>query len=348
VTAPFRLGIIGCGWIAGRHAAAATALDDVAFVACADVRRETADAWAGEHSCERAYADYSTMVGEHDLDGVVIATWPNLHREQVLACIDARVRHILCEKSLALSGPEALEIWTAARAAGAMVTEAFMYRHHPAIAQLDELIEADAIGSLDHVSAAFDLFDPEEVAPDDAGRDWRQNADRAGGVPWDLASYCVDACNRYAGARPVRASSLAGKSRRYGTVNRLHGLLEYENGVIGQVQATRRASARYDISLAGTDGRLLLPVAWLRDGPAEIFLTKSRGWGEFDMQRYPVEAADSFALQLEAFVAAARGEREPAPSLAESVVTAFTLDALLASGVEREIVDVELPDEAAA
>jgi predicted dehydrogenase len=348
VTAPFRLGIVGCGWIAGRHAAAAAALDGVAFVACADVRPETADAWAAEHGCERAYADYSTMVSEHDLEAVVIATWPNLHREHVLACIDGGVRHILCEKSLALSGPEALEIWTAARATGALVVEAFMYRHHPAIAQLEQLVEAGAIGSLDHVSAAFDLFDPEEVAPDDAGRDWRQNADRAGGVPWDLASYCVDACNHYARSQPMRAFSLAGKSRRYGTVDRLHGLLEYENGVIGEVQSTRRASARYDLSLAGADGRLLLPVAWLRDGSAEVVLTKSRGWAEFDTKRYPVEAADSFALQLEAFVAAARGEREPTPRLAESVVTAFTLDALLASGAERETVDIELPAEVAA
>jgi Oxidoreductase family, NAD-binding Rossmann fold len=46
------------------------------------------------------------MVPEHQLDAVIVATQPNLHREQVLACIEAGVRHVLCEKSLALTGAE--------------------------------------------------------------------------------------------------------------------------------------------------------------------------------------------------------------------------------------------------
>jgi predicted dehydrogenase len=44
--------------------------------------------------------------GEHELDAVIAATQPNLHREQVLACIEAGVRHVLCKKSLAPDGFE--------------------------------------------------------------------------------------------------------------------------------------------------------------------------------------------------------------------------------------------------
>jgi predicted dehydrogenase len=343
---PFRLGIVGCGWIAGRHAQAAAPLEDVAFVACADVRRGAAEAWAAENRCERAYGDYRTMLREHELDAVVLATWPNLHREQILACLEGGVRHVLCEKSLALTGPEALEIRRAADEAGAHVTEAFMYRHHPASARLDELV--GTIGALDSVSAVFDIFDPEDAASDDAARDWRQDADKAGGVPWDLACYCVDACNRFARARPLRALAVVDRSEKYGTVDRLHGLIEYDNGVVGHVESSKRADASYELTLAGAGGRLSLPVAWIRDGSAEIVLTRSTAWAELETTRYSIEAADSFALQLEAFVAAARGEREPSPSLAESVVTAFTLDALLASGAERESVEIRLPAEVAA
>jgi D-xylose 1-dehydrogenase (NADP+, D-xylono-1,5-lactone-forming) len=345
-TGPFRLGIVGCGWIAGRHAQAARALDDVALVACADVDREVAEAWATENRCERSYDDYTRMLREEELDGVVLATWPNLHREQVLACIAAGIRNILCEKSLALTGPEALEIQLAAGESGALVVEAYMYRHHPALARFEEL--TGTIGALDSVSATFDIFDPENASPDDPARDWRQDADRAGGVPWDLACYCVDACNRFANARPARVLAVADRSARYGTIDRLHGLIEYENGLIGHLESSRRSDARYDLSVAGAGGRLALPVAWIRDGAAEVVLTRSTGWAELETTRYAVEAADSFTRQLEAFVAAARGEREPSPALAESVVTAFTLDALLASGAEREAVEVRLPTEVGA
>jgi predicted dehydrogenase len=343
VSAPLRLGIIGCGWIAGRHALAAAQLDDVDFVACADARPEAAEAWARKQGCERSYTDYRAMLREHELDAVVVATWPNLHRAHVLACIDAGVRHVLCEKSLALTGSEALEIWAAAREAGALVMEGYMYRHHPAIAQVDELLEAGTIGPVEAVAASFDMLDPETADPNDPDRDWRQNAGRAGGVPWDLACYCVDACNRFAGGPPLRVTAFVGRSDRYGTIDRLYGLIEYENGVVGSVQSSRRVASRYDLRLAGPSGHLSLPVAWIRDGAAEVLVTTSPGWAEFETRRYSVEAADSFVRQLQAFAAAARGERDPAPRLEESVVTAFTLDALLASGADGEIIDVALP-----
>jgi predicted dehydrogenase len=53
---------------------------------------------------------------------------------------------------------------------------------------------------------------------------------------------------------------------------------------------------------------------------------------------------DAYRLELEAFAAAARGGAEPAPTLAESVVTAFTLDALLESGRDGRAVAVDVPE----
>ncbi|MGH3028674.1 MAG: Gfo/Idh/MocA family protein, partial [Gaiellaceae bacterium] len=97
----FRLGIVGCGSVSERHARGAAASSEVAIVACADRRLDVAEDWAERHGCERAYGDYAEMVAEHELDGVLLATWPNLHREQVLGCLDAGVRAILCEKALA-------------------------------------------------------------------------------------------------------------------------------------------------------------------------------------------------------------------------------------------------------
>ena len=95
------------------------------------LRADLAEDWAERHGCERAYADYPTMLREHELDGVLLATWPNLHREQVLGCLEAGVRAILCEKALALSGADARELRSAATAAGALVVEGYMYRRPP-------------------------------------------------------------------------------------------------------------------------------------------------------------------------------------------------------------------------
>jgi predicted dehydrogenase len=346
--APFRLGIVGCGSIAERHARGAAASSEVAIVACADVRADVAEEWAARHGCERAYADYTEMLRGHELDGVLLATWPNLHREQVLGCLDLGVRSILCEKALALSGDEALDIWTAATEAGALVMEGYMYRRHPAIAKLDELLVAGQLGELDSIHAAFSLFDPEESDPDDPGRDWRQRVEHGGGAPYDIACYCVDACNRFAGSPPRRVQAFTSASGRYGTVSRVFGLVEYENGVVGMIESSMRGDFNHELRLNGTRGHARLPVAWRIDHPTEVVASRSVGWGLTDERRFPIPVVDAYRLELEGFAAAARGEAPPLPTLAESVITALTMDALLRGAAEGVAVEPTLPQELAS
>jgi predicted dehydrogenase len=219
-----------------------------------------------------------------------------------------------------------------------------MYRHHPAIGLIDELLAASKIGAVDTVRATFDMFDDEEASPVDPERDWRRQRERGGGVPYDLACYCVDACNRFAGAPPRRVVALGGSSERYGTVDRLHGLIEYENGRVGVVESSRRSDFDHELRIAGANGHVRLPVAWRIEGPTEVEVSRSAGWGEFETSAHPLPAVDPFRLQLEAFAEAARREAEPVPALVESVVDACTLDALLASAAGQGGVDVALPE----
>jgi predicted dehydrogenase len=341
---PFRLGIVGCGGISERHARGAADSSEVVIVACADVRADIARDWAARHGCERAYPDYRSMVREHELDGVILATWPNLHREQVLGCLEAGVRAILCEKALALSASEALDIWSAATEANALVMEGFMYRRHPAIAKLDELLATGAIGEVDSVHAAFSLLDPEESSPDDPRRDWRQRTECGGGVPYDVACYCVDACNRFAESVPRRAQAVTATSNRYGTVVRLFGLLEYANGRVGMIESSLRSDVNHELRINGSRGHIRLPIAWRIDHPTEVVAARSVGWDVFEEERFPAPVVDAYRLELEGFAAAVRGEASAVPTLAESVVTAFTTDALLASASQGIAVEVELPD----
>jgi D-xylose 1-dehydrogenase (NADP+, D-xylono-1,5-lactone-forming) len=223
-----------------------------------------------------------------------------------------------------------------------------MYRHHPTIAKVEELIAADEIGEIDHVHAAFNLLDPGECDPDDPLRDWRQWPERGGGVPYDLASYCVDACNRFAGSPPLRATAVAETGERYGTIDRLYALVEYASGIVGMLESTKRSDFDHEFRICGPRGEIRLPVAWRIEREIDVLIRRSVAWGEFEEERSCVPETNPFVLQLDAFVAAARGEREPNPRLEESVVTAFTLDAILASGAEREVVEIDIPTEVAA
>jgi D-xylose 1-dehydrogenase (NADP+, D-xylono-1,5-lactone-forming) len=338
-----RLGIIGCGGISERHAHGAAQSDEVAIVACCDIRLDAAEDWARRHGCERAYDDYRTMLVEHELDGVILATWPNQHHEHVLGCLEAGARAILCEKSLTLTGAEAVEVWNAARRVGAVVEEAYMYRHHPAFRLLEEVVANGQVGEVDTIRAAFSLFDPADADADDPGRDWRQQPELGGGVPWDLAGYCVDACNSFAASPPLHVAALASRSERYGTLDRLFGLIEYANGRVGIVGSSKRSDFDHELRIDGSRGHALLEVAWRIETDTEVRVVRSTGWGIFETKRMPVASTDPYCLQLDHFGRAARGEIAPVPALSESVVTAYTLDALLKSAAERESVPVEVP-----
>jgi D-xylose 1-dehydrogenase (NADP+, D-xylono-1,5-lactone-forming) len=339
-----RLGIVGCGGISERHARGAASTPEVAIVACCDIRLEAAEAWGERHGCERSYGDYVTMVREHELDGVLLATWPSQHAEQILGCLDAGVRSILCEKSLAVSAPDALGIWSAATAAGALVVEAFMYRHHPALQTFEQLLAEGEIGTVDTIRAAFSLLDPAESRPDDPLRDWRQRREHGGGVPYDLACYCVDACNHLAGSYPRQVLAVSATSELYGTVDRLHGLVEYEDGTVGIVESSKRSDFDHELRASGARGHLVLPVAWRIEGPTEVLLRRSVGWGEFELTRFPTAAVDPYRLQLDSFAAAHRGVAPAMPRLEESVVDALTTEALLTSASERCGIEVKIPE----
>jgi len=345
---PVRLGIVGCGGISHRHAPAAAASAEVAIVACCDTRTDVAENWAATYGCENFYGDYRAMVDELELDGILLATWPVQHCEQILGCLQAGVRFVLCEKALTTSRADALEVFHAAEAASAIVVEALMYRHHPAIKQLEQLLDDGAVGAVDSVRACFSLFDPEERSADDPLRDWRQRAERGGGVPYDLACYCVDACNHFAGALPHRALAVGARSERYGTINRLYGLIEYADAPVGIVASSSRSDFDHELRISGALGHVVLPVAWRIEGRSSVTVSRSVGWGRFHEESFEIDAADPYQLQLERFAAVIRGRAEPAPTLAESVVTALSVDALVRSAVERIPVDIDVPAEVGA
>lgn len=346
--APVRLGIVGCGGISHRHAPAAAASPEVEIVACCDPRRDVAEDWAATYGCGHVFGDYRSMLEEQELDGVLIATWPVLHCEQILGCLERGARFVLCEKSLTTGGAEALDVFRAAGAVSATVVEALMYRHHPAVQRVVQLVESGAAGAVDSVRAYFSLFDEEEPAGDDPLRDWRQQVARGGGVPYDLACYCVDACNLLAGAVPRRTLAVGAHSARYGTINRLYGLIEYAGSPVGIVTSSSRSDFDHELRISGAAGHVTLPVAWRIEAPVDVTFSRSVGWGRFEEERITIELVDPYLLQLEHFAAVIRGEREPVPTLAESVVAALTLEALVRSATEGTSVDVDMPADVLA
>ncbi len=343
---PLRLGIVGCGVISHVHARAASAIpDQIRIVSCCDIRQETAEAWAKQYGCDGYYTDYVEMIQREDLDGILLATWPNQHREQIESCLRCGVRSILCEKALTLTGREAIEIRDLVREHNAFVTEGFMYLHHPAVVAMERLVASGELGAVDSVRADFSDLDSETAPADDTTRNWRQRKECGGGVPYDFACYCVNACGRFAGDIPTRVYCLGDVSPHYDTINRMHGFVEYGNGCVGVVESSKKADHSQRLEIVCTHGRLVLPISWTIPGEIKIVDQRSLGWADYRHAEHFVKQANAYQHQLENFAAVIRCEAEPVLPLDQSVLNIFTIEALVMSLLERRVVDLDLPGD---
>ena len=342
-----RFGMIACGDISHAHANGAKSWDDIDFVACCDINRSTAEAWAKEYNCPAVYGDYLDMLGAEELDGVVLATWPNLHREQIEGCLNAGMHNILCEKSLTVTADEAAEVWRLVRSAGAFLLEAPAYFHHPRITKLRQILTGNDYGPVTTVRGVFSGFDPEDQAGDDPDRNWRQKKECAGGVPWDFACYPVNACGWITGALPEKAFCAGGKSDRYDVINNMHGVVSYENGAIGMIGSDKNSTCQ-DIEITYPHHIITLPSAcWSNAGDEEYEIRVRKDGLPYGGNVIVCDAGNRFVYQIRHFADVITGKVEPAIPLVQSVVNMHVIDALVNSLELGEAVNISIPDEIA-
>ena len=346
----FRFGIIGLGAHAllAHGPAISRSPVGITFAACADVRPEAVKSWVQAYG-GTGYTDYLEMVRKEQLDGVLLVTWPNQHREHIEKLLAAGVRNILCEKALTITGKEAAEIYEMAEKAGAFIMEGFMYRHNPAVRKLSQVLSIGHLGKIDSIRACFSCYDPELESPDDANRNWRQRKECGGGIPYDFACYCVNCCGHFAGGLPTRVYAI-GNVSKYDTINRAYGTIEYDNGVVGIIESSKTTSYTQEVQINCAGGILNLPIAWTIDRTMTI-TQRHTGWNSTTYDTFVSDWVPdhllSYQLQAENFVAAVRGHARPVVPLLESVVNTHAVEALVTSVLERRPVDISIPREIA-
>lgn len=129
-----RVGILGPGGIAGRHAAALAELkSEMQLVAVCGRDADRTAAFAGEHGGV-PYTEFTRMLGETGLDFLIVCLPPFAHGGEVEAAARAGV-HLLVEKPIALDGGRARAMVEAGENVAAAC--GFMYRHGLAVRRWD-------------------------------------------------------------------------------------------------------------------------------------------------------------------------------------------------------------------
>ena len=338
--------MIGCGLIARAHGLAASRSKiPVSFIACSSRSLSSAQSFADEFSCPAAYADHLELLQNETLDGVVIATPPASHQQIILDCLDAGIKHILCEKPLTLTGNEARTVTEAAQKTDAVLLEGFMYRHHPQIQRSLEIIKSGELGAVDHFSSSITMLDPSETSGEDMPPNWRRDGDQ-GGVLHDFLCYPIDAANLFIDSEPLKAFAHTFTSPRYATVYRIYGMIEYASGAMATINASRLSDYNQPLSVACANGTLSLDVAYNPLGDSHIRIRRSSGLIDTEEIQIPVSTIKNdstrlldlpvFTSQLEHFVALIQGKLEALISMQESLCNSRVRDALIKSSLSGQ------------
>jgi predicted dehydrogenase len=140
--------VLGCGWIARRHAAAARRLRIPLVFASRDVER--AREYARTFGGVAAYGDYAAALGDPRVSGAIVCTPHDRHLADARAAFAAG-KHVLLEKPLARTLEEGDEIIADAAAAGRVLMVAEQFHFMPAFRRVKSLLDSGRLGELREV-----------------------------------------------------------------------------------------------------------------------------------------------------------------------------------------------------
>jgi predicted dehydrogenase len=172
---------------------------------------------------------------------------------------------VLCEKPLGRDADESYEIWQRVAATGVKHLCGFNYRFVPAVRLARELIEAGELGEIRHFRGRY-LQD----WGDDPGLDtWRFQADEAGsGAIGDLGTHVIDLARFLVGeltsVSALVRTFLPGRQ----VDDALEAAVEFEQGAVGTIEATRLALGRrnaFQWEINGSKGSLAFDMERLNE-----------------------------------------------------------------------------------
>jgi predicted dehydrogenase len=118
------------------------------LVAAADIVPENGAVFAARWGAPAIYVDYQAMLAEARLEIVSVCTWPPLHAEMVIACAEAGVKAIHCEKPMATTCDDARRMAAVCERSGTQLTINHQNRFREPYRVARDLVRQGAIGEL--------------------------------------------------------------------------------------------------------------------------------------------------------------------------------------------------------
>ena len=144
-----KVGVVGVGGIARRHMPGWSASEHAEVIAGSDVVEPALKSWGSTHGIDRLYTKAKDLFADPDIDIVDVCT-PNMyHKELTIAGLNAG-KHVICEKPLAPTAEDILEMIEARDRSGKLLMTAQHFRFSGISKAMKKEIQTGSLGNVYH------------------------------------------------------------------------------------------------------------------------------------------------------------------------------------------------------
>ena len=138
-----RIGVLGAGQIAqAAHFESCVKARNAELYAICDVAADLGARMAIAHGARRSFGDYDAMLGDPEVEAVIIATADAFHVDASIRALEAG-KHVLCEKPMAVSVEDAERLRDAVARTGLVLHVGHMKRYDGGIEAAKDFIERE-------------------------------------------------------------------------------------------------------------------------------------------------------------------------------------------------------------
>jgi predicted dehydrogenase len=283
--------IFGTGFMGRVHTEAVRRLGNVDVVGVAGSTAERARKFADAQGIERSTGDYHELLGDPEIDAVHICTPNSLHFPMGMAAMEAG-KHVMCEKPLASTLPEAESMTAMAKEKKLANCTLYNLRSYPQVQNMRGLREAGELGEIRVVQGTYSqdwlLYDSDwnwrvEAEPSrtfaDIGTHWCDLIEHITGQR--ITSLCADLCTFHKTRKKPKGSveTFSGKTLQPSEYSEFKVTTEDYGGMIFQLGESARGSMTVSQIAAGRKNRLFVEifgskasVAWNGERPDELWI----------------------------------------------------------------------------
>ena len=250
--------------------------------------------------------EFGTCLTDPQVSAIYVATPPGEHAAVTIRAAQAG-KHVLCEKPLAATQAQSVEMVEACRHHDVRLMTAYRKYFEPASLYLKGLIREGAFGRIDMMHTSFsELFVP------GVSVEWLVDPALSGGGPMmDLGVYCVNTTRWLVDEDPVEASAhlWCHDAVRFRHVEEgISFRLSFKSGLIVHGSSTYSAAMSSFIFVQGSKG-------WACLTPAFPFEFERKVTGQIAGRKFErrFKVIDEFALELDAFASAILGHKNVEP-----------------------------------